>query len=237
MEVREDRFFRGKIVILQPRRGYKFSLDAVLLSSWAILLPGEFAIALGGGFGPASIMAKFLNPQAKIISIDILEEYVRIFQRAIKLNGFTQIYPLLADVRKPPFNRQFSVIFSNPPYMSPYKYRVSPRRDIAVSKYEVEGKLKDFITTSYELLDPNGKAFFIVGAERDDFSTIANKTGFKIHETMEVLDDSEVKFRLYTLTKKDLGFKKYSFQMKYGGKYTDNMEKVLSGESIRTLIL
>lgn len=236
MEAQQDRFFKGKIVIVQPRRGYRFSLDAVLLSSWVVISSSDFALELGGGFGPAALMVKFLNPETRIVSIDIIEEYLRLFKRSIELNGFNGVFPVLADVKYPPFNKKFRVIFSNPPYLSPERYRISPRREVALSKYEIAAKLQDFLSCAYNHLAPDGRAFFIVGAEREDFGRMSLSTGFNISEVLEIYEDELPKFRIFTLTIERLPARTYRFKMREGGKYTEKMERVLEGEKLRYLI-
>lgn len=236
MEAKEDRFFKGKIKIVQPRRGYRFSLDAVLLSSWVVVPSQEFSLELGGGFGPASLMVKFLNPEARIISIDIQENYLKLFKKSINLNGFNGIYPLVADVKSPPFRKKFKVIFTNPPYMSPERYRVSPKLEVALSKYEIAATLRDFIKCTAQLLAFEGKAYFIVGSEREDFAEMSRENGLNIEEVLEIYEDELPKFRIFTLTGEKASTKTYEFKMKEGGKYTYLMERVLEGEKLRSLI-
>lgn len=236
MEAREDRFFKGKIIIIQPRRGYRFSLDAVLLSSWVVVPPYEFSLELGGGFGPASLMIKFLNPGARIVSIDIQENYLKLFKKSITLNGFDSIYPMVADVKRPPFRKKFKAIFTNPPYMSPDRYRVSPKLEIALSKYEIAATLQDFLRCTGQLLALEGKAYFIVGSEREDFAEMAEENGFSIEEVLEIYEDELPKFRIFTLTRRKVLTKNYKFKMKEGGKYTHYMERVLEGQKLRSLI-
>ncbi len=236
MEARKDRFFRGKIRILQPRKGYRFSLDTVLLASWAEIFPEELGLELGGGFGPASIMVKFLNPGAKIISIDIIEDYLKLFKQSLSLNKFSEVYPVCGDIKLPPFKEKFNYIFFNPPYLEANKYRVSPKREIALSKYEIGAKLEDFFLCSQSLLKKNGRVYFIVGSQRKDAEDIFKKMGFFTSEALEIFDGNEEKFRIFTLRKEKSKGLIGKFKMKKGGKYTQEMKRILEGEKLRKFL-
>ncbi len=206
-------------------------MDAVLLSSY---VEGDgFALELGAGFGPVSLMVKSRLRNLKILALDLLEDYLKLLQEGIKLNGFQGIFPVAGDVRRPPLRKKFDLVFSNPPYLDPKKFRISPRRDVAISKWEVLGSLKEFLKTAFTYLKEEGEAFFVVGEGARDFKEKALKAGFNLEETVEVLEDEGVKFRLFRLKKGKASGKKSVFLMKSKGKYTPEMEEILRGTPLR----
>ncbi|GEM_PF-6405706 len=224
-------FLRGRVKIAQPRRGYRFSLDAVLLASY---VEGKgFALELGTGFGPVALMVKSRLPDVKILALDIQEDYLGLLRQSIEINGFSGIYPVLGDVKKPPLGKKFDLVFSNPPYLSPKRFRISPRREVAVSKWEILASLEDFLRAAFENLKDGAPAYFIVGTEAEEFSIRANRAGFGMEEVVRITEDGKERFLMYLLKKGKGRGRVYTFPMKRKGIYTPEMEEVLSGKPIR----
>ena len=59
-----DTFFNGKLQIIQKKKGYRFSIDAVLLSQFIKIRKNERVIDLGTGCGilPLIIVTNHKNP-------------------------------------------------------------------------------------------------------------------------------------------------------------------------------
>ncbi len=210
-------------------------MDAVLLASF--IEGSGFGLELGAGFGPVSLMLKARLKDVRILALDILVDYLLLLEESLKINGFSGIYPVAADVRRLPLRGKFDFVFSNPPYLSPEKFRVSPKEDVAVSKWEIRAKVEDFLRAAFLSLKDHGEAFFVVGAEAGEFSAKAGAVGFGIEERVEVLDGREIKFLLYRLKKVKGREVSYRFKMKEGGKYTPEMEEILSGAPIRPYLI
>ncbi len=235
MEITLTPFLRGKVLIVQPRRGYRFSLDAVLLASY---VEGEgFGLELGAGFGPVALMLKSRLEGVKILALDILADYLRLLKESLRINGFSGIYPVAGDVKTPPLRAKFDFVFSNPPYLKPERFRVSPRRDLAVSKWELKARVEDFLRAAFLLLKEKGRAFFVMGAGAGNFEKKAEECGFYPEERVEVFDEEDLKFLLFSLRKSRTEKRNFSFLMKKGGKYTPQMEEVLGGGSLRPYLI
>ncbi len=224
-------FLRGRVKIVQPRRGYRFSLDAVLLASY---VEGEgFALELGTGFGPVALMVKSRLRNLKILALDILVDYLLLLRESLGLNGYSGIYPVAGDVKKPPLRGKFDLVFSNPPYLNPRRFRISPIREVAASKWEILANLDDFLAAAFKFLREDSPAYFIVGKEAEDFESRSKRAGFEVEERVEILDGGKVEFFLYQLKKGKGAQRVYSFPMKKEGKYTREMEEILGGAPLR----
>jgi tRNA1(Val) A37 N6-methylase TrmN6 len=51
-----DTFYRGRIRVLQPKKGYRFSVDAPLLADFIRTRAGDEALELGTGSGIISLL-------------------------------------------------------------------------------------------------------------------------------------------------------------------------------------
>ncbi len=206
-------------------------MDAVLLASY---VEGEgFGLELGAGFGPVTLMLKARLGYVRLLALDILVDYLRLLKESSRINGFSGIYPVAGDVKAPPLRTKFDFVFSNPPLLNLVRFRVSWRRERSVSKWEVEERVEDCLRAAFLLLKEKGRAFFVVGAEAENFEEKATEAGFFPEERVEVLEDKEVKFLLFSLRKFWTKKRVFSFVMKERGKYTPQMEEVLAGGALR----
>ena len=69
-----DTLFQGRLAIIQRKRGYRFSLDAVLLAAFVQLHGREKVVDLGTGNGVIPLVLASLYPLLRIIGLEIQEE-------------------------------------------------------------------------------------------------------------------------------------------------------------------
>ena len=81
-----ERLPLGNLSVLQKRRGYRFSIDALLLADYIRLRPGSRAMELGSGSGVISLMLAAREERAAIWGIDIQDEMVDMSNRSAVLN-------------------------------------------------------------------------------------------------------------------------------------------------------
>src|SRR5438445_13359712 len=66
-----DALFDGKLRLYQSRRGYRFSLDAVLLAYFATQRRGDNVADLGTGNGVIGMLLAYVDPSLKFAGIAI----------------------------------------------------------------------------------------------------------------------------------------------------------------------
>jgi tRNA1Val (adenine37-N6)-methyltransferase len=163
-----DTFFDGRIKILQKKRGYRFSVDAVLLSRFVRIRRQETAIDLGTG---CAILPLLLSGAAgSIVGVEIQGRLAELALRNVLLNGLHERISILhQDFRKlrDTFPAgTFDVVLSNPPYRRPLTGRVNPSLEKAVARHEIQCTLEDLISVASYLLRPKGRCYFIYPASR-----------------------------------------------------------------------
>lgn len=165
-----DEIAGGQIKVLQKAKGYRFSLDALLLSHFVRLCPDEHILEMGAGSGVISLILAGRWGDVKITGIDIQEELVEMAGRSVALNGLCEkIVIRLADIRdiKHIFpSRSFDVVVANPPYRKINSGRINPDREKALARHEITGTLEDFLQAGGYVLKPAGRAYFIYPATR-----------------------------------------------------------------------
>ena len=66
-----DSFFNGQLRIRQQQSGYRFSIDAVLLTYYARPCPGDRVLDLGTGCGIIPLIMAYRCPQITVYGIEV----------------------------------------------------------------------------------------------------------------------------------------------------------------------
>ncbi len=66
-----DTFFEGKLKIIQKKRGYRFSIDAVLLSQFVKIRKHEKVIDLGTGCGILPLLLSQTTKDHSFVGVEI----------------------------------------------------------------------------------------------------------------------------------------------------------------------
>lgn len=160
----------GRLKVLQKAKGYRFSLDALLLAHFVHLQPGDQVLEMGAGSGVVSLILADRWEEATITGIDIQEEVVARAVRSVAINGLSEKVVLRpVDVRKvnDAFTHgSFDVAVANPPYRKINSGRINADRDKALARHEIAGTIRDFLQAAGYVLKPAGRAYFIYPAAR-----------------------------------------------------------------------
>ncbi len=165
-----DTFFNGTLQILQKKKGYRFSIDAVLLSQFIKMRKNEKAIDLGTGCGIVPLLLSQTTKAHSFVGVEIQRGLAECAQKNVSLNHLEDRISILhQDFRElktifPPDS--FDVVFSNPPYRKPHTGKVNPSMERAIARHEIEGSLKDLISVASHLLPHRGRCYLIFPASR-----------------------------------------------------------------------
>ncbi len=165
-----DEILGGRLRMIQKKRGYRFSLDALLLAHFAALQEGDDLIDLGTGGGIIALVLAKRVRCGRVLGIDIQAELVAIAKRNVVLNGLAgQIEIRRGDVRRPEFlcePQSFSAAVFNPPYRRLRSGRMNPDSEKAVARHEIAGTVEDFLAAAVYALRPEGRVYAIYPATR-----------------------------------------------------------------------
>lgn len=165
-----DTFFNGRLKILQKKKGYRFSIDALLLSQFIKIRRNQKAMDLGTGCG---ILPLFLSQTMKarsFVGVEIQKGLADCAMKNVLLNRLEDRITILhQDFRelKTTFpSGSFDVVFSNPPYRKYRTGRVNPLPDKAIARHEIKGTLNDLLSIASYLLPHKGRCYLIFPASR-----------------------------------------------------------------------
>lgn len=162
---RIDDLQRNGYQIIQNRDGFCFGMDAVLLSGFANVKPGEKAVDLGTGTGIIPILLEAKNQGLHYTGLEIQEEVADMASRSVELNHLEdKISIVRGDIKEASrlFGAaSFDVVTSNPPYMNDAHGLKNPDLPKAISRHEVLCTLQDVTREAAKLLRPGGRLYLV----------------------------------------------------------------------------
>lgn len=164
-----DSILNGRLRLIQPRNGYRFAVDAILLGRFIRPRPGARVLELGAGCGVISIMAAALCAAREVVAIEIQSELASLIDRNAGLNNLATVRAVAADLRGAIAGldqASFDLVIANPPYHTQASGRRSPVAGRDLARAEGGGALHDFVAAASRYLKHGGKAAFVFAAAR-----------------------------------------------------------------------
>lgn len=155
----------------QPKTGFRFSTDSLLISSFVSVPSKARVLDLGTGCGVIPLGIMLCNPgkQISISGIDINSEMVSAAQSNIAALGFSdEISVFNGNVCEPVFAPagSYDLVVSNPPYRTEGRGRSCPDDAKNKARFEVECGLDEFTATASRMVRNRGRVCFVFLAER-----------------------------------------------------------------------
>ena len=164
-EERLDDLQRNGYQIIQKKDGFCFGMDAVLLSGFAAVKPGEKAIDLGTGTGIIPILLEAKYEGEHYTGLEIQDEMADMAARSVALNHLEEKVSIVkGDIKEASrlFGAaSFDVVTSNPPYMNDAHGLKNPDLPKAISRHEVLCTLDDVTREAARLLRPGGRFYMV----------------------------------------------------------------------------
>lgn len=163
-----DAFMDGRLRLIQTRHGYRFSIDAVLLSQFVTSRAGDILVDLGTGCGIIPLMLLLTGSIQYAVGLELQLQLADQAARNVILNGFGgRMGVVLGDIRQPPLSTQFAdVVVCNPPYRKRQGGRINPDPQRAIARHEIRASLEDILTAAGRVLKPRGRLAMIYPAFR-----------------------------------------------------------------------
>ena len=160
-----DDLLKGRLKIIQRKRGYRFSLDAVLLAHFSRVEPGERVFDLGTGSGVIPLILAGCSRPQEIIGLEIQDDLADMADRSVRLNNLQDVIKIVScDVNTTRMNYQpgiCDVTVCNPPYRKVKSGKINPDVQKAIARHELKGKLEDFLAAAAYLMRPFGRCYVI----------------------------------------------------------------------------
>lgn len=158
------------LTIIQPRHGYRFSVDPLLLADFARVKEGDRVLDLGTGCGIIPMLIARRQPSAVVTGVEFQESMSGIAKRNVIGNALSGSIDIVADdvmsLKKRFPVSTFDLVVSNPPYRRPTTGKVSPRAGRDGARHETTATLADFLAAAKYLVKESGRICFIYHTSR-----------------------------------------------------------------------
>ena len=172
-----DDLNRNGLVIIQSDKGFKFGMDAVLLSGYAKADKGEKVLDMCSGNGIIPLLLSAKTEADKIVGIELQEYPAEMALRSLRLNRFLgekrarcdapdldRIKIVKGDVREADkifAPNSFDVITCNPPYIKDEGGIKNPDSAKRIARHDVELTLDEMLAAAFRLLKDKGRIYIV----------------------------------------------------------------------------
>ncbi|HOP86037.1 MAG TPA: tRNA1(Val) (adenine(37)-N6)-methyltransferase [Syntrophorhabdaceae bacterium] len=159
-----------KIKIFQRKKGYRFSIDAIILANFVRLKRHEKVLDIGTGCGIIPIyMTKVMGYKNKFIGIEIQKELYELALKNKELNSCENIEFIHDDIKAYVNNFKnitFDAIISNPPYTKEQTGRKCPGQSRLIARHETLLPLESLLNGASKMLKQKGRLYLIYPVKR-----------------------------------------------------------------------
>jgi len=156
--------FGGRLTLAQPRRGYRFSLDAILLGWWVKFGKGDMVLDAGCGVGVVALLLACCRGAADVTGLELQDELAALARENVRLNGAgAQVKIERGDIRAlpPSYRERFDVFCANPPFREAGAGRTNPQPARALARHEPALTLTDLARAAAFALRRGGQFFLV----------------------------------------------------------------------------
>jgi Predicted O-methyltransferase len=165
----EDQLRDYDLKIIQPKDGYRFSLDPLLLCDFA----GSGALRildLGTGCGIIPLVMARKASESRITGVEFQNGMASLARRNVSGNALsdriTVIESDILSLKGVLAPESFDLVLANPPYRKQGEGKTSPRAGRDLARHESTASLADFLATAKRMVKPGGSVCMIYHPER-----------------------------------------------------------------------
>ncbi len=165
----ENGLLGGRIRLLQPARGYRVAVDAVLLAAAVDATSGQRILDLGAGVGAVGLCLAARVPGCMVLGIELQAGLAALAIRNAALNdAANRLRTIVHDIARPlpPDLAAFDHVVTNPPYLAAAVADPSPDPSKALATVESSADLARWLSVATGALKPTGSLTIIHRSDR-----------------------------------------------------------------------
>lgn len=160
----------NNLYLIQKKSGFRFGVDAVLLSNFAKVKRSHRVVDLCSGTGIVPFLIYGKYKAKEIVGVEIQEDMVEMAGRSSRYNEVEEIIKFyqgdLKDIKFLNTLGKFDVLTVNPPYKLNNTGIINSEDKLAIARHEILCNLEDVIVASRKLLKDNGRMYMVHRPER-----------------------------------------------------------------------
>jgi len=165
----EDTLLAGRVRVLQPERGYRIAVDAVLLAAAIDAAPGERVLDLGAGVGAVGLCLAARVHGCSVVGVEVQPALAQLAERNAILNGMSaRVRTIIHDLARPlPSDLgKFDHVATNPPYLAAAVADPSPDPSKALATVESSADLARWLAVAAEAAKSAGTLLIVQRSDR-----------------------------------------------------------------------
>jgi len=165
----ENGLLGGRVRLLQPARGYRVAVDAVLLAAAVDATSGQQILDLGAGAGAVGLCLAARVPGCTVLGIELQSGLAALAARNAALNDAgDRLRTIIHDLAGPlPADLPaFDHVVTNPPYLAAAVADPPPDRSKALATVESSADLARWLSVATGALKPAGTLTIIHRSDR-----------------------------------------------------------------------
>ncbi len=151
--------------IIQSRQGFRYGIDAVLLSAFARVKPGEKVLDMGTGTGILPILLAAKTPGRCFTGLEIQEKSAKMARRSVAFNGLEEKIDIVTGDIKEAASifgaASFEVITTNPPYMIGSHGLKNENEALYIARHEALCTIDNILRESAKVLKSKGRFYMV----------------------------------------------------------------------------
>lgn len=165
-----DDFLGGAIRLIQPRGGYRVSMDTVMLAAAVPAKTGETVLEGGVGTGGAALCLARRLEGVHVEGVDLQEAMVHAARRNILFNDLSdRVSVRKGDIReREGVEARYDHVMMNPPYLAAGKALRPPEAGKGQAHMDENGTLKDWVRFALFHTKIKGTITIVFRADRLD---------------------------------------------------------------------
>jgi tRNA1(Val) A37 N6-methylase TrmN6 len=167
----QDALLGGRVRLLQPARGYRVAVDAVLLAAATAPAAGETVLDLGAGVGAVGLCLAARLPSCRVVGVELQPDLAALAGRNASANGLAdRVRTLVHDIARPlPAGLgPFDCVTTNPPYLAAAVADPSPHPGKALATVESSADLARWLAVATDATRAAGTLTLIHRSDRLD---------------------------------------------------------------------
>jgi tRNA1(Val) A37 N6-methylase TrmN6 len=168
----EDRLLGGRVILRQPRTGFRAAIDPVLLAAAVPAKAGERVLEIGAGTGAAALCLARRVEGVLVHGLELQRDLAGLLADNAAANGLAErVLAVPGDLLRPPpiMERDtYDHVLANPPYLDPGAADPSADEGRRIASVEGEADLADWVRFGLSMLKPKGSLTIIHRADRLD---------------------------------------------------------------------
>ncbi len=174
LELTDDGFLGHRLSVLQPRKGYRAGIDAVMLAASVPAKSGEHVLDLGAGVGVAALCMASRSPGTRVTGLEVQTDLAKVGNENARRNAFAPRVQIVEgsvcekaaalEQKHVPYG-SFDHVMTNPPFYEAGTVLTSPDAGKAVAHAFDALNLDEWVRVACAMARPKGTVTFVHRAD------------------------------------------------------------------------